>query len=54
MLYWERVLISVLLSSDPKFPREISSCLQEILGEEILLENFLVRLNLMGLEIQNS
>ena len=29
--YWERVLISVLLSSDPK----ISSCLQEILGFKI-------------------
>ena len=36
--YWERVLISVLLSSDPKkFPRKISSCLQEILG----FKNFL-------------
>ena len=52
--YWETVLISVLLSSDPN----ITSCLQEILGfkissagrirtftlgEEIFPENFLVR-----------
>ena len=60
--YWERVLILVLLSSDPKissqnflvsrkfwasnFPRLGESepkFPEEILGEEILPENFLVR-----------
>ena len=55
--YWERVLISILLSSDPKivsrkfwpskFPRLLGEFEpefpEEILGEEILPEIFLVR-----------